>query len=134
MLRTSLWAIQTALYSRLTNDTALMSKIHGVYDQTAPTGVSVPFVTLGNDTVNDYSTKTNEGEEVTHTLHVWSEYGGKKETKEVLDLVLQAVTKEPFILADPFSVDWVKREYMEVLDDNNGFHGVLRLRFHIKQL
>ena len=46
------------------------------------------YVTLGEDTAVDWSTKLEPGMEVTHTLHVWSDYSGSMaETKQLIDQV-----------------------------------------------
>lgn len=133
LLKTSLWPLQMALFDRLSNDAALMAKITGVHDTTAPTNAEMPYITLGDDTVNDYSSKTFFGEEITHTLHCWSDYEGKKEAKEILDLMLQALSKEPLTLTPGFTLEGLTRDYMEVLEQGDYSHGVLRLRIKIKQ-
>ena len=133
-MKTSLWPLQQALFQCLKADTALAAKVKGIFDEVPP-NQAFPYVTLGEDTVVDWSTKTNDGEEITHTLHVWSKYAGKKETKEILSLVLEAVTRQPLALAGGFSIDFSALDFMEVFIDEDGItkHGVLRLRFKVKQ-
>lgn len=133
-MKSSLWPLQQALYTRLTTDSALMARVTGVFDA-VPDGQDFPYVTVGEDTVVDWSTKTNSGEEITHTLHVWSRYAGKKEAKEILSLVLDAITKQPLVLAGGFSVDYTALDFMEIFTDEDAVtrHGVLRLRFKILQ-
>jgi hypothetical protein len=133
-MRSSLSALQTALYNRLIADLTLMSKVTGVFDD-VPDKQPYPYVTLGEDTVTDWGTKTFSGEEVTHTLHVWSRGKGKKESQEILSLILEVITREPLLISDGFSVEFSQLDYMQVFVENDGLtrHGVLRLRFKIKQ-
>lgn len=132
-MRTALWPLQQALFQRLTEDAALMARITGVHDEVAEE-TPLPYITLGEDTVSDYSTKTFDGEDITHTLHVWSGYKGKKEAKEILDLALQAIIASPLALAGDFQLEDARREMLEVFKDEDAYHGVMRLRFKITQL
>lgn len=132
MLKTALWPIQQALYTRLSTDTALMQKVTGVYDEVGE-GVLFPYVTIGEPTMTPFETKSTYGENVTWVLHCWSQYSGKKQAYEILNLMMQAITKEPFVI-DGFSLLRVNVEpNMQVITDIDGTtkHGILRLRFHI---
>ncbi|MED4586670.1 DUF3168 domain-containing protein [Brevibacillus choshinensis] len=133
-MKSALWPLQQALFACLKADTALTSKVKGVFDEVSA-NQAYPYVTLGEDTVVDWSTKTNDGEEITHTFHVWSKYAGKKEAKEILSLVLEAVTRQPLVLSSGFSIDFSGLDFMEVFIDEDGTtkHGVLRIRFKILQ-
>lgn len=133
-MKSSLWSLQLAIYNCLKADSALTAKVTGVFDA-VPSGQAFPYVTIGEDTVIDWSTKTNAGEEVTHTLHVWSRYSGKKEAKEIISLVLEAITREPLVLTGGFFVDYSGLDFAEVFTDEDGItrHGVIRMRFTIKQ-
>jgi hypothetical protein len=130
-MKTSLSALQTKIYSTLASHTPLMNKINGVYDE-VPADVVVPYVAIGNPTVNDWGTKTNDGEDITFTLHVWSNYDGKREVYDIFALILESL-KTTLSLDGGFSVEFKQREFMEVMDDNvtNQKHGVIRLRFKI---
>jgi Protein of unknown function (DUF3168) len=132
MLKSSLWEVQKALFNRLSNDTALSQKITGVFDEVGE-GQTFPYITLGEPTVNPFETKTSYGEEIPWVLHCWSQYPGKKECYEILNLMLQAITKEPFVI-EGFSLLRVKIEpNMQVITDIDEVtkHGILRIRFFI---
>jgi len=133
-MKSSLLQLQTALYQRLSGDSSLRSKISGVYDL-VPDGSPFPYITLGEDTSVDDGTKTYDQEEVTHTLHIWSQYKGKKEAKEILSLALEAITSSPLTLGNGFSVEFSQLEFSQVFTDEDGKtqHGVARFRFKIKQ-
>ena len=132
-MKTALLPLQTSLFNRLSNDTVLLDKVKGVFDAVHK-DQAYPYISLGEDTVSDWSTKTTVGEELTHTLHVWSRYQGKKETKEIMNLILASLT-QPLSLEGGFFIEFSKVELMEVFDDPDGLtrHGVMRLRFRISQ-
>ncbi|TCN25484.1 DUF3168 domain-containing protein [Mesobacillus foraminis] len=131
--KTSLFPLQDSIFERLNNDSAIKAKVTGVFDS-VPKNQPCPYIALGEDTVNDWSTKLEFGEEITHTLHVWSEYDGKKEVKEIMSLILEAMT-DPLSLDGGFSVEITNLDFMQVLDDPDGIskHGIIRFRFKILQ-
>lgn len=132
MLKTSLWPLQVAIFNRLSTDTALKQRISGVYDEVGK-NIPFPYCTIGDFTVNPFETKSSYGENITIVLHCWSQYSGKKEAFEILNLMLQAITKGPFVI-EGFSLIRVNIEpNMQVFTDIDGKtkHGILRLRFHI---
>ncbi|MBW3114189.1 DUF3168 domain-containing protein [Bacillus sp. MCCB 382] len=133
MTKTSLLALQMSVYAKLASHTPLTSKISGVYDEVSE-GTAYPYVTIGNPTVNDWGSHTTEGEDITLTLHVWSDYKGKREVYEIFNLILEALTTT-LTLSGGFSMEFQRREFMEVLEDNvtNARHGVIRLRYKIMQ-
>jgi hypothetical protein len=132
-MKTAILSLQTAIYNRLSNDTQLAAKITGVYDAVDENTI-FPYVTLGNgDTVNNWSTGTWYGEELTHTMHVWSRYKGKKEVIEIMNLIINALS-QPLSLDGGFLVEFIQLEFMEVLSDPDDItrHGVMRYRFKIR--
>lgn len=131
MNKTSLLPLQGALYTRLSNDTAIMNQVTGVYDE-VPEGTTFPYISLGEDTVTDWSTKTNSGEEITHTLHIWSDATGKVQTKQIMNNILQALSTPLSVSGFFVSMDQV--EFMNVLQDPDGYkHGIIRMRLKIKE-
>lgn len=125
-MKSPLFPLQQALYGRLTASLSCP-----VYDQ-VPEGAAYPYVTLGEDTAADWSTKLTPGQEVTHTLHVWSRAAGFKECKQIGDQVIQSLTGAALAVAG-FRVEVVRLEMNEVLRDPDGVtrHGVIRFRFNI---
>lgn len=132
-MKSALFPLQQSLYDKLSKDPILTTKITGVFDA-VPKDQQYPYITLGEDTSRDWGTKTNNGEEITHTLHVWSRYNGKKEVKEIMSLILESLS-QPLVLTGGFFVDFSKVDLMEVFIDPDGItrHGVMRLRFKISQ-
>ena len=78
--------LQSAVYTAL-NVSAITSTLScGVYDEVIE-GNSYPFITLGEETSIDYGTKDLTGGEYTINIHIWSQYKGSKETKQIMDKV-----------------------------------------------
>lgn len=130
-LKTSIWEVQKAIYNRLSNDPILLSMVSGVYDE-IPEGTSFPYVQIGDDTISPYDTKTNYGENITVTLHAWSMGPGKTEAKQIMNVILQAITANPLTVTG-FTITGVEREFLEVFYDGLAYHGVCRFRIYTQQ-
>ena len=86
-MSTGQFALQSAIYSTLNNDSNLTSTLGaGVYDEVIE-GSSYPFVSIGEDIVSEYGTKDLDGGEFTINIHVWSQYTGAKECKNIIDRI-----------------------------------------------
>lgn len=133
MTKTSLLSLQTAIFERLYNDTSIQTAGAAVYDA-VPQDAPYPYIALGEDTMNRNGTKTYDGEDLTHTLHVFSRYKGKKELKEIMNLVIESLTITDLNI-NGFDMVWGVCEYMDTVLDADGItrHGVMRFRFQINQ-
>lgn len=132
-VKTALWPLQTAVFERLDNDTVLKEMVNGVFDEIEE-GTQLPFIQIGDDTVNPYDTKTSHGEELTLTIHAWSAGPGKTEAKRIMSEILRALTAEKIELTDGFKLEEMKRDFLEVFNDGQVYHGVCRFRVYVKQL
>jgi len=127
-MKSPLLPLQKAIYDRLKD-----SLTCPVYDH-VPDGVAMPYVTLGEDTAVDWSTKPEPGMEVTHTLHVWSDYKGMAEAKQIIDQVVQALTGSPLTI-EGFVVVVARLDMIDTLRDSEGYrHGVVRFRFKVMEV
>lgn len=134
-MKTSAWPLHMAVYERLNTDTDLNNLITGVYDHVRETAV-MPYVTIGEQTISTFDTKINSGENITLVLHGWSNYSGKKEAYEMIDLMLQAFSKAPLSIEGGFSLVNFRRESgTTVIQDIDGstYHAILRVRAYITQ-
>lgn len=136
-VQTALPYIQTGLYKSLTAHKPLMDRITGVYDAVAEDQV-YPYVTLGEQNPSPFDTKTSTGEEIQWVLHCWSDYNGKKEAYEILNLMMQAFSQQPLSIGGGFSVvRFEKNEsnHAQVITDIDGQtrHGILRVRIWVIQ-
>ncbi len=93
-MRSAVWPLQMAIFQRLSTDKELNARVTGVLDAVSK-DQKKPYVTTGDDDVSPFETKTSKGEIVNVVLHCWSDYNGKKEAMQILDLMLQAITREP---------------------------------------
>jgi hypothetical protein len=126
----SSWALQQALYAAVTGSAPLAALIGPprVYDD-IPQGAAFPYLTLGQSTLRDWSTGTDDAEEHTLTLHVWSRAGGRREMHEVMDVLRVALHDQPLALAGHRLVN-IRHEISEARRDPDGetYHGIVRFR------
>lgn len=123
------FALQTTIYSTLANDNTLTSTLStGVYDEVLE-GASYPFVSLGEETSIDYGTKNENGGETTINIHIWSQYKGAKETKQIMDRI-HDLLHDSSLTVTGFNLVNLRFEYSDILRDPDGVtrHGVMRFR------
>lgn len=114
----ALWPVQVAVYTALTGHAALMAAVAGVYDGEADQAAAFPYIVVGSATEVPAHTFGRKGWGDTLTIHVWSNYGGRKQALEILDLIDDA-------LASPLAISGhqtarLRREFAEVLTDPDG--------------
>jgi hypothetical protein len=93
---TSTAALRAAIHDALTADAALVGILGGpkIYDE-PPAAASLPYVTLGETRVSDFSAGEDALQEHQLTLHAWSRQGGHKEANLIAGAVLQALDDAP---------------------------------------
>jgi len=123
------FALQSTIYSTLSADNTLTSTLGaGVYDEVLE-GASYPFVSLGEETAIDYGTKDLDGGETTLNIHIWSQYKGAKETKEIMDRI-HDLLHDSNLSVSGFNLINLRFEFSDILRDPDGVtrHGVMRFR------
>jgi hypothetical protein len=123
-------ALRAAMHAALVADAPLVALLGGpkVYDE-PPNGAVLPYVTLGEARVLDWSTGSEDGAEHQLTLHAWSRQGGHREAHLIAGALLQALDDAPLALAAHrlvnlrFALADVRREA-----DGRTYHAVLRFR------
>lgn len=88
--------LQRALYSKLTGDVALMSLIKGVYaDVEQPNmpekNTDFPYVTIGNDQLTRWDTKTTLGANADCQIDIWSRQNNLTEAKAIGTAIYSAL-------------------------------------------
>ena len=128
-MKSPLGPLQTALYQRLNG-------VARLYDS-VPSNPIYPYVSIGEDTDVDWSSRPGamDGHEVTHTLHVWSQYNGFSEAKTIGDQVIRSVTGSPLAL-NGFRTVTSTLDLVQYLRDTDGLtrHGIIRFRFKIQEV
>ena len=106
-----------------------------VYDD-MPEQAPYPYVNMGEMTAMDWSDKSKPGQEVYLTIHIWSQYKGRKEVVEMGDMVIRALTKVPLVLAPNFRIVLAELDMDELIMDIDGItrHKILRHRYLIEEV
>jgi hypothetical protein len=121
--------LQSAIYSTLNGDNNLTNTLGaGVYDEVLE-DATYPFVSLGEETAIDYSTKDLQGGEFTINIHVWSQYKGAKQAKEIMDRI-HTLLHNSSLSVSGFNLINLRFEFADILRDPDGVtrHGVMRFR------
>lgn len=130
-MSTGQWEFQQALFTVLSGDSNLTTTLSAsIYDDVPDhQAVTFPYVTIGEDTMLDYSTKDLVGSDVTVNLHVWSRYRGSKEVKQVMDRVHTLLHDSNLTVTGRNLIN-LRSEFSDVLRDPDGItrHGVMRFR------
>ena len=105
-----------------------------VYDD-LPQNASMPYIVAGEIEGREWSDKFQPGQEVTSSIHVWSNYPGRKEAGEIMDEILSALTSSPLTLEGGFRAIVSALELSEIIVDIDGVtrHGILRMRYLISE-
>jgi hypothetical protein len=129
-MTTSSLALQEALYAALTTNTDLLYLLGGanVFDA-VPRNARYPYVTIGQSTVRDWSTATEDGDEHILTLHVWSRARGGEETQAIMSAARMAlVDVSPTLTGHRLiNLRHVSSEARREADGET-CHGLMRLR------
>jgi hypothetical protein len=124
------WALQQAIFARLTADATLLALLGGarVYDD-VPQGADFPYLTLGQSIARDWSTGSEDGHEHVLTLHVWSRANGKREAVEILGTVRTALHDTALTLSGHRLIN-LRHEHTEARRDPDAdiYHGIARFR------
>ena len=106
-----------------------------VYDDT-PQNEVFPYITMGALIGRNWSDKFNPGQEVNVSVHIWSQYEGKKEVLQIGDEVIQALTRTSLDLGSGFCAVVDEMDSHEVIMDIDGFtrHGILTFRYLIEEV
>ena len=122
------WPLQKAVFDALSANTDLTAVVSGIYDH-VPADTAFPYVTLGETTVSDWSSKSFDGQEHLLTLHVWSRAKGRKEAKEIMALVYDTLHDAALAVEGQELVN-LRFDFAQTLKDPDGLtvHGVQRYR------
>jgi len=123
------WNLQKAIYDTLDGSvTGMDGASVTVYDD-VPEDVSYPYVILGEETTANNGSVTLDGVEHTLTIHVWSQYRGRREIKEIMESVYSLLHNTAISVSGASLVN-IRQEFSTTLAENDGItrHGVMRFR------
>lgn len=124
------YELQKAVYTALTGNAPLMAKITGVFDE-PDESAPFPFVVIGDGTAVESSTKTEDCQNITLVLHVWSDARGRMEVKDIMGLVFDALEGASLSLSSHVLI-LLRFEMAEDFRDVQGgppvYRGVMRFR------
>ncbi len=120
--------LQKALFQLLTGDSALMNMVNGIYDR-PPQGTEFPYITLGDLSGSDWSTKTTAGMEYTAVLYTWSREGGRKEASDIMER-LHALLHDADVAAEGHEVVMMRFLSSTIALESDGwtYRGSMRFR------
>ena len=123
------FALQSSVYSTLSNDNTLSSTYGASVFDDVPEDTSYPYITIGEDNITEFGTKDLDGTTSTMTIHIWSEYKGSKETKQIMDRI-HDLLHDSSLSVSGFNLINMRFEFSDIMRDPDGItrHGVMRFR------
>jgi plastocyanin/RNA-binding protein YhbY len=99
-----------------------------VFDD-VPENTAYPYVVIGEETTSNSGTKTKDGVEHTLTIHVWSQYRGRREIKEIMQSVYEKLHNTAISVIGASLIN-IRQEFSTTLTETDGItrHGVMRFR------
>lgn len=131
--RDTLSPLQSAIYTRLTGDAALMALIEGVFDF-VPEGTQYPYVTIGEAVATPRNSQDRYGRRAAETFHIWSDHLGYSKITQIADRIVQLLDHQPLTVTGHDTV-LANFEFFQTLQDPDPDirHGVLRIAFTTEQ-
>ena len=123
------FALQSAIYTRLNSDNTLTSTNGATVVDEPLLADTYPLVVIGEETTIDFSRKDVDGGETTINIHVWSQYKGSKETKNIMDRI-HTLLHDVSLSVTGFNLINLRFEFSDIMIDPDGVtrHGVMRFR------
>jgi hypothetical protein len=120
---------QTAIYTTTVNAAAIQTLVGTrVYDH-VPQETEFDYITIGEITAVDFSTKSFDGQESTVTFHAWSRYAGRKKAKQITGALYTLFHNNPVTVSghNHFQMQF---DFEDTFLDPDGltYHGVIRFR------
>lgn len=125
MIDSSTFIIQEAIYSLLNGN------INADIVDDIELG-NFPKVYVGENTETDWDDKIKKGSECTHTLHIFSDYRGYKEVKQISGEIKTLLTNNLTVAG--YDICECKCEMNTTIIEGNLRHGVMRFRIKIKEV
>lgn len=94
-----------------------------------PQGQAFPYVVIGEDVATIFPVLDRDGEDIDVTIHVWSRYAGRRQAKELMGKVREALHDQRLSVAGHHLVG-LRHTFATVFTEPDGKtrHGVMRFR------
>lgn len=127
-------AVQSAVYTKL--DASLTTPVYDNAPQQSDSAKGFPYVTIGEDVINEWDTDTELGGNPVVTIHTWSRYRGRKETKEIQAEIYDALHRAEDLSYAGFAFITIDFLSAESFMDTDGLtrHGVSTFRVYIEEI
>ena len=124
------FALQQAVFTTLSAAAPVTSLLGPakIFDD-VPQSAAFPYLSFGQTSASDWGTGTEDGEEHTLTLHVWSREGGKKQVEQVLAAIRTSLHDQNLSLSGHRLIN-LRQELAEHRREPDGetIHGIARYR------
>ncbi len=124
------YELQKAIYTALSAHAPLITLLGAprIYDD-VPRDAAFPYVTLGETSVADWSTGSEDGLEHLMTLHVWSRATGEREVHLIMSVLRERLHDGALTIAGHRLVN-LRQEFQGTRRDGDGetYHGIARYR------
>ncbi len=125
------WELQKTVFSALNSGNITdydSTAITGVFDD-VPSGTAYPYIVVGEETAIDVSSKDKDIFEHTLTVHVWSQYRGRRDIKVIMKQVHDILHDSSLTVSGGSMVN-MRQEFQTTLLEGDGItrHGVIRFR------
>ena len=123
------WELQKAIFNQLSGSIVGLDSANILVFDDVPENTSYPYVVIGEETAINNGSKDLDGLEYTLTVHVWSNYRGRREIKEIMQSVYENLHDTAISVTGASLVN-VRQEFNTTLAENDGItrHGVMRFR------
>lgn len=122
--------LQKALVAKLSSDAGVTTLLGGarIYND-VPRGAALPYVTIGESIVRDWSTGSEGGHEHLLSIIVWSRAKGEREVHRILSAIEAALHDAALPLNRARLIN-LRHEFSEIRRDADGetSRGLMRLR------
>ena len=132
--------VQTAIYQQLTGNAPLMAAIKAVYDDVPQPNSSgdeldFPYVTIGEDVHTTIDTDLELMNQVSITVHTWSRFSGRSETKQIQGLIYDSLHRANLVQSGYKFIN-IAQVNSESQLDSDGFtrHGIQTFNLLIEEL
>lgn len=128
--------VQASIFTVIKTDAGVQAFVGSsparVYDHVPQGTDDFPYITIGDTTAVDASTKTEDGNEQTLTLHCWSRHQGHKEVWEMIEALDTALDGVSLTVSGNTPV-FIFSEFADAFLDADGrtYHGAIRFRIRI---